>query len=148
MTCPVTDFSLKPLGRCGETAGHGSGEVKDGHIAPLFGLLQRDEYLPLETVAVTVHGDTGTALVVGEDLALSPGLVLVGDDVVLEKTHLLPPLQLCLVSQWVLQLQDGVVLQDFVHPLVPFAAQLPVNNLQNSEKYLKCLTGQEGENPS
>ena len=62
-------------------------------ISPRSALAQGDEHLPLEAIAVAIHGDARALLVVGEELPVAPGLVLVSDDVALEKTHLLSPIQ-------------------------------------------------------
>lgn len=63
------------------------------YLTPVLHLAPRDEHVGLVAGAVIVHRRAGRTAVAEENLAIAPGLILVGDDVILQVAHLLPFLE-------------------------------------------------------
>jgi len=86
------------------------------HITALLRFPQRDQDDCLVTQRVTIHKKAGRAPIILQDVVIAPGLILIGDGIVLQVADPLSLLETRLPAAWVKQFQDRLVLQDFVHP--------------------------------
>lgn len=93
------------------------------NIATVLGFVQRDEDVPAVALLITVYHLAGGALVIGKNLAVTPGVILEGVDVILQKLDPLPLLEAGFAPFGIQQFQSRVVLQDFVHALPAVAAE-------------------------
>jgi hypothetical protein len=64
-------------------------DVEFVYVSLVLHLAARDQDASLVTGSVSVHRRAGRAAVVDEDFSISPGLVLLSDDVILQVAHLL-----------------------------------------------------------
>lgn len=136
----VANGDLPPFLSFGETLFDRALGVEIGHIARALGLAQGDQDVPLVPLPVAIHLNTGRALVIGKDLPVTPGVILKSNDVILEKLDFLPPFEDGRFALGIDQFQGGVVVEDFVHPLVavtlPPPAQDPVEVGENGQPIL------------
>ena len=79
----MIDFCLKMLPRFTKTVGNCALEAKLFHITAIFGLAEGNKDAVPVPLAIPIHLNTRRALIIGEYVAVTPGFVLVGDDVVL-----------------------------------------------------------------
>ena len=90
---PVLDYHLSPLIGLGKSSGDRPLDIEVHHISPVLGLPKRDEDVVPEAILILIQRHTWGALVVGQDVAVAPGVILIGDDVVLKELDLLSPLE-------------------------------------------------------
>jgi len=124
--CPVRDVGL-PITRLFQKAlADIPFDVEFVHVSPVLYFTPRDEDVSFVTGSVLVHRRAGGAAVVEEDFAISPGLVLVGDDVVLQVAHLFSFLESGSLSSPVLQFERRFVFEHLVHAFIrPALRHLP-----------------------
>ncbi|KKM67146.1 hypothetical protein LCGC14_1474050 [marine sediment metagenome] len=113
----VPYFNLPPLLLLGESVLDGALDVEVLDVAFALGLAQRDEHVPAVAFLIAVHGVALADLVLGEDLAVAPGMVLEGDDVILQEFDLLVSFEDGGLAFDVFEFQGGVIVEDLVHAL-------------------------------
>ena len=89
-------------------------DVKFLDIPIVLDRVQGDQDVGLVAWAVEVDRDSRGAAVILQDLAVAPGLVLVGDDAVLQKAHLLAFPEAGAFAAHIQQFQGGLVFQHLV----------------------------------
>ena len=90
---PVADFRVPLFLRTLKGIFQISTDIELVLVAALFVFAQGDEDVSLLPRSVLIHDDTGRALVVQQALAVTPALVLIGYDVVLQVAYLLALLE-------------------------------------------------------
>ena len=98
-------------------------------VASALDLPSRDEDVCLVTRAVLVDWLAGGAAVADEDLAISPGLVVVRNDVVLQIAHFFPLLEGSSLTPAVMQSEGGLVFENLVHAFVETGPERLANYL-------------------
>ena len=113
----VPDLDLPPLLLLNKTVLDRAFDVKVLDVAFALSLAQRDKHVPAVALLIAVHSATVADPVAGEYLAVAPGMVLEGDDVVLEELDPLVSFEDGGLALGVFEVQGGVVVEDLVHAL-------------------------------
>lgn len=93
-------------------------DVELVHISLVLYLTPRDDDVGLVARPVPIHWRAGRAAVIDQDLSIPPGLILVGDDVVLQVANFLVFLKGSSLSSPILQFKCRLVSQHLVHAVV------------------------------
>ena len=147
----VPYLDLPPLLLGGESVLDGAFDVKVLDVAFALSLAQRDKHVPAVSLLIAVHSATFADPVLGEYLTVAPGMVLEGDDVVLQELDPLMPFEDGGLALGVFEVQGGVVIEDLVHALGRTAGQRRAQRAQRVQE-VKCgdypLQGERGEEPA
>ena len=111
---PVVDVDLKVLGIVHEAVADRPLDFELGLIVSVFRFPEGNEDMEPISLPIAVDFHTRRAAIPGEDLAVSPGGILIGNDVVLQKAYALVLAVDGRVPAAVLQFELGSVVEDFV----------------------------------
>ena len=141
----VPDFNLAGLFSLGEPIGHRPLDVEIGYIPVVFGLTQRDQNIPAVALLIAINDFARRTLIIRKNVAIPPGIILKGIDVVLKELDPLLFPEDGFLALGVQQFQGGVILNDFVHALTAIAPpQLAEGAIQIGEQDKPILREEGG----
>src|SRR5260221_4438852 len=93
------------------------------NITAFFGLSKRDKNAITITIVVSVNRNAWGTFVLGKDLTVAPGLVLVSNDIILQKPNLFLFVKNCLLAFGIFQVQVQIKVQNLVHALMRLSSK-------------------------
>ena len=126
----VVDLCLDPFVFSEQPASDRAFDPQLDHITSVLRLAQRDQDIVFGPIFVAINGHSGLTFVSGKDFSISPGMVVDGYHVILEKANRFSSRQHSLFSQRVDDFEGGIVVENLVETsiaplLLPAADDVP-----------------------